>query len=221
VVFVPADWINSELRRQDRAKWDREMRASSQSAGGCVIVPLALLPFLVGGFVVLVLVVRFAFGHSDFQEQMDAGHLAIVEPATLLGRDRNSDSTFDRGNAQRKADLTKILGSASTISAAYGASNDDAIILAASQGVFMKSADRIDGMLDIPVGGEVTDVRSVDPGPFGGVAKCGTRTTHHVAVGICAWIDGGTAGAIAVYRSDAEQAGKLLAKARGEVERRI
>ena len=217
---MPADWINDQLRRQDRAKWDRDMRASSGS-GGCLIVPLAILPFLIGGFVVLVIIVHFAFGKSDFQKQMDAQHLTVVQPNSLQGRALNTNRAYQQGTAKRASDMTQTMGAASMVSAVYGSSTKDFIILAASQGGFMKSANRIDRLLGVPIGGDVTDVRSVDPGPFGGVAKCGAESIRDIPVGICAWIDDGTAGAIAISRADVEQAAEILVAARGEIERRI
>lgn len=217
---MPADWINDQLRRQDRAKWDRDMRASSGS-GGCLIIPLAVLPFLCGGFVLLVLFVHSAFGQSDFQKQMDAQHLTVVQPKTLQGRALNTDDAYRESNAKRADDMTEAMGSGSVLGAVYGSSNKDFIVLAAAQGGFMKSANRIDRLLGVPIGGTVTDVRSVDPGPFGGVAKCGTESLRNTSVGICAWIDDGTAGAIAVSGSDGKRAAQLLIAARGEVEHRI
>ncbi|MFI5910294.1 hypothetical protein [Dactylosporangium sp. NPDC051541] len=216
---MPAYWINDQMRDRERAKRERDMRASS--AGGCIIIPLAALPFLCGGFVLLVIIVHSAFGKSDFQRQMDAQHLTVVQPNSLQGRALNTNSAYQQGNAKRASDLTDAMGAASMVAAVYGSSSKDFIILAASQGGFMKSADRIDRLLSVPIGGTVTDIRSADPGPFGGVAKCGTVSVRDIPVGICAWIDDGTAGAIAIYGADVKQAAKILIAARAEVEQRI
>src|SRR5438552_531922 len=140
---MPVDWINDQLRRQAREKWERDMRASSGSGGGCIVIPLALIPFLIGGFVVLVLIVHFAFANSDFRKQMDAQHLTVARPTSLQGRALNTNSAYEQGTAKRASDMTEAMGVAtSVVSAVYGSSTNDFIVLAASQGGFMKSANR-------------------------------------------------------------------------------
>lgn len=66
----------------------------------------------------------------------------------------------------------------------------------------------------------VTNAKSVEPGPLGGVAKCGDANAEGTTMGVCAWADRGSLAVMVIYFKTGDQAKAELVKIRGEVEQR-
>jgi hypothetical protein len=224
-----ADWVPGYIReqqnRQDRERDRREMLrpvgppTGNGNGGGCITFPLGILGIVLAGVAIIAV---YFFNTIDDDEQAPApavtGRLTVVAPDTLQGRPLNTDSQFDEARNLVQTRLASIGGAKQTFSRVYGTSNDDLIYVGGGVGTFKNFAAQADADLSAVEDGHAQQVRSVDPGPFGGAAKCGEYTWSGVRIGVCAWVDRGTIGELAFDNSDAAKAAKLLVAARGELE---
>ncbi|SNY65004.1 hypothetical protein [Paractinoplanes atraurantiacus] len=210
-----------EQREQNQREMLRPVGSPGQGPGGRWIS----FPGGIVGVALACLVIVVVFGgrqlFSDNSAPTPAGTLAVVAPATLQGRPLNTDSQFDHGNNLTETRLSGIGGTTSVFSRVYGTSNDDLIIVGAAVGTYTDFSRTVDYVVDAVEGHGLGAYHSVDPGRFGGSAKCGGYIASGMNLGVCVWVDRGTVGEIVFYNSDAAQAGKALAATRGELEQTV
>jgi hypothetical protein len=114
--------------------------------------------------------------------------------------------------------------SSSTAAGLYGdPANLDIVIVAAASGRLADPAKQLNQTFEgFSQGGvPATGVKSVDPGPLGGDAKCGTATAGPVPIVLCAWADSGSLGVIGYYfKQNVDDVAAEFVRARSEVEKR-
>jgi hypothetical protein len=121
------------------------------------------------------------------------------------------------------ADMKKDIPSAtSTIGAFYGnpAKKDMVMVAGASAPVADPAKELEEALTGLGGDLKVTNFKSVEPGPLGGVAKCGDGDADGAPVGLCVWADKGSVGVIGVFFKTGDQAKAELVKIRGEVTKR-
>ena len=65
-----------------------------------------------------------------------------------------------------------------------------------------------------------TDLTDTDPGPLGGIAKCGDTESSGVPMALCVWSDNGSIGMFAMLFKNRADLEKEFITLRGEVEKR-
>ena len=114
-------------------------------------------------------------------------------------------------------------GATSTVGAFYGnLAQQDMVMIAGASGLVTDPAKQLDEAVEgLGTGGlTVSNIKSVEPGPLGGVAKCGDANAAGVDLGVCVWADSGSIGVIAIYFKSGEQAQAEFVSIRGQVEQR-
>ncbi|MEJ3744494.1 hypothetical protein WEI85_14500 [Actinomycetes bacterium KLBMP 9797] len=188
------------------------------SAGKIVLIVLSVVLILcVGGAVT-----GFVLLKDDVKDVVEATGTRVVEPETLGGRAKITDPTIQTQIDNTITSMKDALpGATSTVGRAYGdvAKQEMVMVMAVSH----FSADPEDTMNDalsgMRQGGLVSDnMASVDPGPLGGVAKCGDGSASGIDFAICSWTDKGSWGAIIYYFKKVEDLQPEFVSMRGAIE---
>jgi hypothetical protein len=185
-----------------------------------LIIALVLLVLCGGGGVAAYFLLGDKVG-----EAVQAATTRVEAPATLVGRPKITDATFtaivDQMVDQLKNDIPEAT---STAAGFYGdpAQQDMVMIAAASGRVGDPEKQMNDAFTGIGSSGlTVSGVKTVDPGPLGGHAKCGTASAQGVPIVMCVWADAGSLGVVGYYfKNNVDEIAGDFVKARGEVEKR-
>jgi hypothetical protein len=207
-----------------------------------ILVSIAVLLVLcVGGAAVIFLVARDKAGDIVDAAESAAGTptttaptaapttdapapktITIVEPKTLGGRPKLTDPQFADVAKELQSGLADVPGATNTVGALYGTpAKQDIIVIAGVEAPIDNPTQELNGtFLGAGVGGlKVTGISTVDPGPLGGVAKCGKADASGVDMVLCGWADDGSVGWIIWYFKSVSKAKAEFAKLRGQIEK--
>jgi hypothetical protein len=153
----------------------------------------------------------------------NAASVTIVEPKTLGGRAKLTDSQFSGAASQLKSSLALVPNSKKTVGALYGSTQKRNIVaLAATQAPIDNPSDAIDqlfygaGISGLKIG----NITTASTGSFGGSAKCGSTTTSGIDTAICSWADDNSLGLIVWYFKSASKAKAEFPTVRAQVEKK-
>jgi hypothetical protein len=152
-----------------------------------------------------------------------AAHTRLVAPETLDGRPRVTQPSIQAGLDMAVAQVKEQKGVTSVVAGAYGdLAKQDLVIVVGAARAISDPGKALDPLIaGMGAGGvQVTGMTSIDPGPLGGVAKCGAATVAGTAVGVCAWADRASTGTIMVYFKTPADAKAEFPRIRGAVEQR-
>ncbi|GAB1693775.1 hypothetical protein [Krasilnikovia sp. M28-CT-15] len=145
--------------------------------------------------------------------------ISIIEPKRVGGRPKLTDAQFAGVVKDLKKALAKLPGATATVGALYGtpAKRDVIMVMGAAAPVEEPQKELDSSFLSAGVNGlKISGLAKVDPGPLGGVAKCG-RTEDSA---ICGWADSGSVGWIIWYFKSVSKAKAEFPKLRAEVEKK-
>ena len=191
-----------------------------QSALKIVLIAFTVVALLcVAGVGVTAFVAR-----DKISQVFDATKISVVEPATLGGRAKVSEPAIQASVSQLDTELGKVPGSTGSVAAAYGDVRDqDLVMVAAASSLSGSAQSRFEEFTSgMTKGGmQVADFADTDPGPLGGIAKCGDTGTSGVPMAICVWSDNGSIGMFAMLFKGKADLEKEFVTMRGEVEHKI
>ncbi|WP_165945704.1 hypothetical protein, partial [Micromonospora sp. KC606] len=194
--------------------------AKKSNVGKIVLISLAaVLVLCLGGVAVTIFALK-----DEAKEAVEAVNTRVVAPDTLAGRAKATDPSLLAGAKELEAELNKSLPDAtSTAGAFYGTvEQKDLVMVAAASGLNTDPAKTLEDTL---TGAGQTDVRfkemkSVDAGPLGGLAKCGDAEASSVPLGVCVWSDKGSIGMIIIYFKSGQEAAAELPTMRGQIQQK-
>jgi hypothetical protein len=194
--------------------------APKKSKAGKIIllVVVAVLVLCGGGIGVAVFALK-----DDVQDAVEATKTRVVAPETLAGRPKITDPSLQAVADDMVADMkSEITNETGAVGAFYGnPEKKDMVMIAAASGRVIDPAKEVDEGIQALGGGlKLTNVAPIDPGPLGGVAKCGDATAEDIEMGICIWADNGSVGVIGIYFKKAAAVKAEFVKIRAEVEQR-
>jgi len=164
------------------------------------------------------------FAAKDKVEQVvDATKISVVEPATLGGRAKATDPTLQASVSQLDNELSKVPGATGSVGAAYGDIRQQDLVMVAAASSLSGSAESrfAEFTSGISRGGMTLDnLTDTDPGPLGGIAKCGESKTAGVPMAICVWSDNGSIGMFAMLFKEKADLEKEFVAMRGQVEKK-
>lgn len=176
-----------------------------------LIVLAVLLVLCVGGIAAVFFFVK------DEVEQ--ATNTRVSAPATLAGRPQITDASMAGVVETMEAELNASLpGATSSAAAFYGdVASGDMVMIVAASGLVADPEAELDEALTTSglITGNATDV---DPGPLGGVARCGDGNQQGISLGVCGWADRGSVGMIVIFNSTGAEAATEFVTMRGEIE---
>jgi hypothetical protein len=145
----------------------------------------------------------------------------VVEPKTLDGRPKFVDTDFQALADQTAADVKKGIPEATGVfTAYYGDPTSLVMIVGVSAHITAQDAKARQLIAIVADGLKVTNMKPVEPGPLGGVAKCGDASVAGFPSGVCTWVDSDTMGMIFIYLKSGDQAAAEFVKLRSEIEQR-
>ena len=160
---------------------------------------------------------------DKISQVFDATKISVVEPATLGGRAKVTEPAIQASVSQLDSELSKVPGSTGSVAAAYGdVQQQDLVMVAAASSLSGSAESRFSEFTSgMTKGGmQVPNFADTDPGPLGGIAKCGDTGTSGVPMAICVWSDNGSIGMFAMLFKKKAELEKEFVALRGEVERR-
>jgi hypothetical protein len=191
-------------------------------AGKIVLIALAAVIVLCGGGIA----VAYVALKDDAEGIIEASRTRLVAPETLSGRPKVTDPELVSAANTMVASMQDVLpGATSTVGAFYGdPAQSDIVMIAGASGRVddpeKELEEAIEGMGGAS-GLTIGEMTSVEPGPLGGVAKCGDATAaSNIDMGLCVWADNGSVGVIVIYFKSGADVEDEFVTLRGQIEQR-
>jgi len=189
------------------------------NAGKIILIIAIVLVVLCGGLVVGGYLIYRNSGLAD------AANTHLTTPTSLGGRPKIQDPRLETLMQSAINDLkSDLINPKATVGALYGDPDTlDLLIVVAVQGTVTDPAGEIDGafkQLATDSASTTSNVKNVDAGPLGGSAKCGDIEEGDAKLGLCAWADHGSIGAIFLYNKSAAALAADFVAMRGQIEQR-
>ncbi|MFI7600557.1 hypothetical protein [Actinoplanes sp. NPDC049681] len=182
---------------------------------------------LVLGVVVLLCVAGIGVavykGKDKVKQVVDASKISVVEPETLGGRAKATDPALQSSVEGLDSEMSKIPGATGSVGAIYGdAKEQDIVMVAATSSINGSAQSRYDEFTQgLGQGGiKLDNLADTDPGPLGGIAKCGDSDTSGVPMAVCVWSDNGSVGMIAMLFKGKADLEKEFIDMRGQIEKK-
>jgi hypothetical protein len=150
-------------------------------------------------------------------------NITVTEPKTLGGRPKLTDAQYATLADQLRSGLTDVPHATATVGALYGtpAKRDIVVVVAAATPIDDPQRELDSRYLGAGIGGlKVSDITSADPGPLGGVAKCGKADDKNLDMAMCGWADDGSVGWIMFFFTSVKSAKAEFPKLRGQIEKK-
>ncbi|NYF57725.1 hypothetical protein [Micromonospora purpureochromogenes] len=157
------------------------------------------------------------------EEAEPAPEIRLVTPKTLGGRPKNTEPQLRRIADQMVRDMKSgVRNETGAVGAFYGSAGKRNLVMVAgaSGPVLFPEKELDDAVAGLSSSLAVKKMSTVNPGPLGGVAKCGAGKSSDIALGVCTWADEGSVGLIVMFFSSAAKAKAEFATIRGQVEKR-
>jgi hypothetical protein len=189
------------------------------SALKIVLIVVAVIAVLcVGGVAVSLFVAK-----DKVSEVVDAAKISVVEPQTLGGRPKVTDPAMAGSVSALDSELSKVPGATGSVGALYGnPEKQDLVMVAAASSITGSAQSKYDDFTSGmgSSGFDVSGLKDTDPGPLGGIAKCGDGTTAGVPMAVCVWSDNGSIGMVAMLFKKAADLQKEFVSMRGQIEKK-
>lgn len=172
----------------------------------------------VGGIGVAVFAAR-----DTVKNVVEAASITVVEPATLAGREKITDPAVAGGLSSLDTELGKVPGATGSVSGLYGdVTKQDLVMVAAASSITGSPQERFDEFTNgMSTGGmQLSNLTDTDPGPLGGIAKCGDSSGGGAEMAICVWSDNGSIGMFAMMFKPKADLEKEFVSMRGQVEQK-
>jgi flagellar basal body-associated protein FliL len=196
--------------------------APPKKKGGALKVVLIVL----GVFLLLCIaggIFAFVKGKDKVEDVVAASKISVVEPAQLGGRDKVTDPTLQSTVESLDTEMKNIKGTTSSVGAIYGdLQKQDVVLIAAASTLQGTAQSRYDEFTTgMNSGGFSTDkLTDTEPGPLGGIAKCGDSTAGGVPTAVCVWSDQGSVGMVAMLFKKKADLEKEFVSIRGQIEQK-
>ncbi|MEV4637064.1 hypothetical protein AB0J80_06895 [Actinoplanes sp. NPDC049548] len=167
--------------------------------------------------------VAYFAAKDKVKEVVDAAKISVVEPETLGGRPKATDPALQSSVDGLDSEMSKIPGATASVGAIYGdAKEQDIVMVAATSSISGTAQSRYDEFTEgLGQGGiKLENLADTNPGPLGGIAKCGDSTTSGVPMAVCVWSDNGSVGMIAMLFKEKAALEKEFVGMRGQIEKK-
>jgi len=182
-----------------------------------IVLGVVLLLCIAGG------VFAFIKGKDKVEDVVAASKISVTEPAQLGGRDKVTDPSLQSTVESLDTEMKNIKGTTSSVGAIYGdLEKQDVVLIAAASTLQGTAQSRYDEFTQgMNTGGFSTEkLTDTDPGPLGGIAKCGESSQASVKMAVCVWSDNGSTGMFAMLFKSKADLEKEFVTLRGEVEKK-
>jgi hypothetical protein len=182
-----------------------------------IVVGVVVLVCIGGG------VLLFMKGKDKVEDVVAASKISVVEPATLGGREPAANPELESSIQSLDKEMRNIKGTTSSVGAVYGdLKKKDLVMIAAASTLTGSQQSRFDEFTKgLNTGGFSTaGLTDTDPGPLGGLAKCGDSSAGGVPTAVCVWSDQGSVGMVAMLFKKKAALVKEFVAMRGQIEQK-
>jgi hypothetical protein len=180
---------------------------------------------IVAGVIALLCVagagVAFVAAKDKVEQVVDAASITVVEPTTLGGREKITDPTLAATVSSLDNEMANVTGATGSVGAVYGdLQAQDVIMVAAASSINGSAESRYDDFTAGLASGnmQIDNLTDIEPGPLGGIARCGDSDSAGVPMAICVWSDNGSTGMFAMMFKKKADLEKEFVALRNEVE---
>jgi hypothetical protein len=181
------------------------------------LVVVAVVVLCAGGIGTFVYVNR-----DKVKDAVDASKIKVVEPDKLGTRPKASDPNLNGSLDDSLKQLQAGANVTGTAGAVYGdPAKLDIVMLIAVSSIGGSAQERYDDMVkDMGSTFAMTGLKDVEPGPLGGIAKCGDGTLSAIPLGICMWADSGSFAMLVQFNKKGADLQKDFVSYRGQIEQK-
>jgi hypothetical protein len=182
-----------------------------------IVVGVVALLCVAGG------VVTFFAAKDKVNEVIDATKITVVEPETLGGRPKATDPALQSSVTSLDGVMSNVPGATGSVGGIYGdVKEQDLVMVVAASSINGSAQERYDEFSSGLTGGgvKIENLADTEPGPLGGIAKCGDTKTGGVPMAVCLWSDNGSVGMLAMLFKQKADLEKEFVTLRGEVEKK-
>ncbi|WP_165942544.1 hypothetical protein, partial [Micromonospora sp. KC721] len=157
------------------------------------------------------------------QEAEPAPRIRLVAPKTLAGRAKNTEPQLRRLADEMVRDMkSDVTNESGAVGAFYGSAAKRNLVMVSgvSGPVLLPEKELDDAVKSLSGSLGLKKVAPIEPGPLGGVARCGDGRSSDIPLGVCVWADEGSVGMIVMFFSSAKKAKAEFATIRGQIEKR-
>jgi hypothetical protein len=184
-----------------------------------VLITVAVIAVLcIGG-----VTATFFLAKDEVSNVVDAAKITVVEPEKLGGRPKVTDPALAGSVTALNNELGKVPGATGSVGALYGnPAKQDLVMVAAASSITGSAQSKYDDFTSgmSSSGFDVGALKDTDPGPLGGIAKCGDGNAAGVPMAVCVWSDNGSIGMVAMLFKKATDLKKEFVAMRGQVEKK-
>jgi len=166
-------------------------------------------------------VITFFAAKDKVEQVVDATKITVVEPETLGGRPKATDPALQSTVSGLDRVMSGLPGATGSVGAIYGDLQDrDIVMVAAASSINGSAQERFNQFSKGASGIALDDLTDTEPGPLGGIAKCGDTNTGGVPMAVCVWSDNGSVGMLAMMFKQKAALEKEFVSLRGEIEKK-
>jgi len=181
------------------------------------LVVVAVLVLCAGGIGTF-----FYVNRDKVKDVVEASKIKVVEPDKLGTRPKASDPDLDSSLDDALKEMKAEADVTGTAGAIYGdPAKFDIVMLVAASSIGGSAQERYDGMVK-GIGSDfgMTGLKDVEPGPLGGIAKCGDGKISTIPLGICMWADSGSFAMLVLFNKKGADLQKDFVSYRGQIEQK-
>lgn len=181
------------------------------------LISIAAIVVLCGG----ILVAGVLLTKKKVADVVDAAKTTVVEPTTLGGRPKITEPALANIMVALSDKMSEIPGATGSVGAIYGdPAQQDLVMVAAASSLSGTPQSKFDQFVSgMDEGGFASaDMKDTEPGPLGGIAKCGDGSPGGTSMAICIWSDNGSVGMIAMLLKSVPDLEKEFVDMRGQIE---
>lgn len=172
-------------------------------------------PLIAAGALAAVLVVCAAGGFLFFRPYLsDQYPASLTTPPEIAGLTLSTNPQLEEAAAQMAATMSGELNLSGPIAAVYLEPDGDERAVAVWGGTAMlrdPEAQLDEAFREAEAGGfPIADLRQVEPGPPGGVAKCAHGAIDNLPMSICGWADHGSLVMAVFFSREVDESAGLL-----------
>jgi hypothetical protein len=163
----------------------------------------------------------FLAAKDKVKQVVEASTITVSAPATLGGREKITDPSLAGTITSLDGEMSRVPGATGSVAAVYGElQKQDVVMVAAASSLNGSAQSRYDEFTKGLASGnmQLDNLADVEPGPLGGIAKCGDTDSSGVPMAICVWSDNGSTGMFAMMFKKKADLEKEFVTLRGEVE---
>lgn len=165
----------------------------------------------------------FFVARDKVAEVVDAAKITVVEPTTLGGRPKADNPALQSTGDGLGGIMSNVPGATGSVGAIYGdLEKQDIVMVAAASSINGSAEDRFNELSTSTSGGglKIENLTATEPGPLGGIAKCGDTNSAGVPMAVCIWSDNGSVGLLAMMFKEKAELEKEFVTLRGEIEKK-